>query len=329
MPARKGSSSESPKKAQAKPYDSPSKAKTPKSPGTKKQWKESLPQLWAQQPMFRHPSGTTTVSKVKAMKDYKLNDREIGTLPYQLSTSNLKDGYSMRLYAADQLMDLVKQKCAKLEIPLEVGDLVYHSHSGSSRTGSVSVVSLKNTSRFRLEPWEEHMLNKNLEPPPRIIRDYISPQDAATADPAPITWTPSKISGAVEVKDACRLYCITPEQIQDLSEQSKWIDLETVAKCAVTLHGGFYAHEEYVGQCRDKEEKRLTREIDQADKRKSTFRFSPMIQAQWDAPPDEDDWMYEGRATPKNCVAVFYPIRYFSDDDYGCDWNWIPYWGDF
>lgn len=72
-------------------------------------------------------------------------------------------------------------------------------------------------------------------------------------------------------------------------------------------------------QRRDAEEQELT----QVDDRKSRFRFSPMIQKQWEY-VDEDDWMYDGRELPKHRVAVFYPIESVCFDDYGCMWDWVP-----
>ncbi|KAJ7171910.1 hypothetical protein C8R46DRAFT_1257447 [Mycena filopes] len=152
---------------------------------------------------------------------------------------------------------------------------------------------------------------------------------AAKPDPDEITWTPSKLSGSVAVKDACRLYCITPEAIKDLSDVSEWIDLGTVARRAVTLHGGFYAHEAIVLRARDEEERMLEKEISQADERKSRFRFSPLIHQQYTEPNDDAYYLYGPGPPRKNPVAVHYPIFYFSDDDYGCAWEWYPSWGDF
>ncbi|KAJ7080434.1 hypothetical protein B0H15DRAFT_953618 [Mycena belliarum] len=188
-------------------------------------------------------------------------------------------------------------------------------------------------------PWQEHMINP--QPPPLKIEAYNSPTNAATPDPEKIVWKPSKISGPVTVKDACRLYSITPHDIQDLLAHSKWIDLSTVAKRAVALHGGFSAHEELLHQRRDAEEKALYAQIRASNhivtdlNSKSHFRFSPFIHKQWTAP--NDSYLYEpmhpglgGSAPPKqHRVAVLYPIKYVDQGDYGCEWQWMPDWGSF
>ncbi|KAF7364034.1 hypothetical protein MSAN_01062100 [Mycena sanguinolenta] len=166
--------------------------------------------------------------------------------------------------------------------------------------------------------------------PPLKIAEYTSPSNAVIPDPVPITWIPSKLSRPVSVKDACRLYCIEPRDIQDLSAHSPLIDLATVAKRAVTLHGGFYAHKELVRQHREAEEQALSLPIEQVHERKSLFRFSPMTQRDWNG-DYEKLRLYRGsnEPTPPNRVAVFYPIVEVCVDKYGCEWEWLPYWGDF
>jgi hypothetical protein len=69
----------------------------------------------------------------------------------------------------------------------------------------------------------------------------------------------------------------------------------------------------------------LTETIKEADKRKSTFRFSLLVQQQWEAPGDDDEiYTIPSGTTKQHRVAVLYPLQYGCDDDYGCDWNWLP-----
>ncbi|KAJ7772914.1 hypothetical protein DFH07DRAFT_767772 [Mycena maculata] len=213
----------SPKKTSA----SPTKSKQPDSPGPRalqKEWNLSL-KPWVKDPKFVHPKGTKTVSKTDAKKTFKLNDKEMATLPYE---SRPSDKYlPMQLYNYNHLMELAKRKCSKL----------------AARPRLASTVSIA-----ALPAWMEHM--SNAQPPPLKLSDYSTPPNAVTPDPEKIIWTPSKISGPVTVNDACRLYCtdsstqITPADIRDLANHSPWIDLATVAKRAVALHGGFYAHKQ-------------------------------------------------------------------------------------
>ncbi|KAJ7154187.1 hypothetical protein C8R46DRAFT_446363 [Mycena filopes] len=218
MPASAASSSQSPKKA--KPYDAADKVKAPLGIKQRRQeWIQSLPAAWVVERGFTHPEGTTTVAKGQAMKDYKLNQQEISTLPYVPDIT--KQGHSMRLYAAQQLAALATRKSKALQTPLP-----------EVLTGG-------------LPAFLQHY--QHPDPPPLIITDYTCPPQATTADPAIITWEPSKLRGPVNVKEACRLYCVSPEEIRDLSDHSPSIDLGSVARRAVTLHGGFHAHKALAG----------------------------------------------------------------------------------
>ncbi|KAJ7154194.1 hypothetical protein C8R46DRAFT_1197157 [Mycena filopes] len=272
---------------------------SPESPGIRqlqREWNASLPEPWRPDPDFVHPEGTWTGLK-GSMKKYKLTSRDLASLPYEQRLS--RSGYKMHLYSRAQLLDLSRRKRAKLMLdPLPAP-----------------------ASALRMPDWMEHMRHPN--PPPLKIETYTCPLGAAKADPEEITWTPRKLSGSVAVEDACRLYCITPEDIEDLSKVSKWIDLGTVARRAVTLHGGFYAHEAIVRRARYEEEKMLTK----MGEDKSRFCFSPLIDKQYD--PDIDSRLDDPRPLPKNPVAVHYPILYDTIWDHGCGWEWYPSWGSF
>ncbi|KAJ6526240.1 hypothetical protein DFH09DRAFT_1187815 [Mycena vulgaris] len=312
-----------PKKSKSSLSSSPGKAKSPKlppkSPGIqkrRKEWKVSLPsEPWAQQPEFRHPSGTDTVTKTDAKNFPSLNDYDIARLPWELRPRPGRD--TLHLYNYDQLRDMARRKCAKLGITLVVG-------SGSSQTGSVSVISVRNAPPVPEDV--QHFLHPS--PPPLKIPGYSSPIQAQTADPQKIIWEPSKIMGPVTVDDACRLYCIAPHDIRDLSEHSPWIDLITVAKRAVTLHGGFHAHKTLVPKRRDEEERML----DKAGRFHSNFTFSRIIQLQleWQAQTADQDMFYAPMggalsSLKKNHVAVLYPIESVDQGEYGCEWEWMPY----
>ncbi|KAK7038252.1 hypothetical protein R3P38DRAFT_2696886 [Favolaschia claudopus] len=325
-----------PKKTKTEDSTSPSKSQVKskgkvKSPGLKKrreEWKASLPPKWIPRADYKHPKGTRTIVKTKAAKKYPLNDDEIGTLPYaQFPADN---GYTMHLYSETQIMNLAVAKHRKLELDLVIDGLIYHWYSGSFEKGAVFSVSLKNPPKPEPQPWDAC--------PPLKIKDYTLPHKAEFPDPDSIIWTPSKISGPVTVKDACRLYGIEPNDIQDLSAHSPWIDLETVAKRAVTLHGGFYAHNALLSRHRNAEEAALQAIVDRthrADYGISDFKLSPTTLKQMDEIQklEEDAWMYEIPGTtssrPKNRVAVLYPIEKVGMDDYGCMWEWFPLWEDF
>jgi hypothetical protein len=148
------------------------------------------------------------MTKTIAKSYFKLDEDDIASLPHQVEDRPPHKPVHYKpaqLYACDQLLDLAKRKCAKLGTELVLGDLeVHHSHSGSSKTGEVSIVSFRNPPK--LSAWQEHMLNPS--PPPLKIQEYTCPASAVKPDPENIVWTPSHLSGSVSVGDACRLYCV-------------------------------------------------------------------------------------------------------------------------
>ncbi|KAJ6490794.1 hypothetical protein C8R47DRAFT_1123579 [Mycena vitilis] len=273
-------------------------------------WKRSLPAPWPVQYRFKHPKGTRTVTKTDAKKIFKprLDDADIATLPCEYEKR--PPFKAVQHYAYEKVLDLAQRKALRLGKLLEIDSVNYRSGA---------------TQSLKLQPWQEHMLRP--QPPPSLLHDYTSPSDAAVPDPVDTTWTPSKISGAVSVEDACRLYCLNPKDIQDLSNVSPWIDLASAAKRALAIHGGYYAHRALVLQHRRQEEEMLSHEtqgpVINENTAKSRFRFSKMIQQQWDA-PDDSSGMYEGRKRLEHRVAVFYPIQYECMNDYGTEWEWLP-----
>ncbi|KAJ7143122.1 hypothetical protein C8R43DRAFT_1015646 [Mycena crocata] len=222
----------------------------------------------------------------------ELNDRDLKSLPHEWRISP-KTGYNMKLYAHEKLMDLEKRKCTALGKPIPA---------------------------LKRPPWLEHVYNA--QPPPVRSEAYTSPSRPAVPDPENIIWKPSKILGPVTVEDACRLYCLDLEDFEHLSSTSRWIDLPTVAKRALTLHGGFYAHKQLVLQRRMEEEE----ELEKADKDESYFTFSATILAELEATNtriyDNYDDTVDQTAKDRR-VAVLYPIKCFWDDN-GCSSEWEP-----
>ncbi|KAK7019272.1 hypothetical protein R3P38DRAFT_3359280 [Favolaschia claudopus] len=303
-----------PKKSRTESPASPSKVKIKFPPGIntrRKEWRQSLPTPWTLNANFRHPTGTWTILKAAAAKKYPiLNDEDFKTLPYEQRMADT--GNWAHLYSEGRVEDLALRKNNKLEV-----DLIIVEEGVEHRR-----------ERPRPQPWE-------IQPPLKII-DYTCPSEATVPDPEGIIWTPSKIDGPVTVADACRLYCIEPNDIQDLSACSPWIDLETVAKRAVTLHGGFHAHKDLLFRHRNAEEAALQAIVDRThmgDDGISEFKFSTTTLKQMEEIQklEEDAWMYEipgsTSSRTKNQVAVFYPIKKVAMD--GWMWEWCPFWEDF
>ncbi|KAJ7143182.1 hypothetical protein C8R43DRAFT_1015815 [Mycena crocata] len=296
----------------------------------RKQWKDSLPPAWEppKQRVFKHPEGTKIVHKSEAKKQFRLDDQELATLRCEKvpRASYLRDAYA---YSYKDLVDLAKRKSVKLGQALKIEGIVYPLHGGgTSQTGEASTASAI-LHAHSLADYIDHY--ENASPPPLKSDVYTSPAQAATPDPHTIIWTPRKLMGPVTVDEACWLYCVTPEDIRDLSDHSPWIDVPTVAKRALTLHGGFYAHKELVYQRRMEEERALIT----AKEDRTAFVFSPIIckQAAHLAKTSGKDMLYDSAtnsSTSLNAVAVLYPIktRIFNENAVKTR-EWMPYWGDF
>ncbi|KAK1229258.1 hypothetical protein PQX77_007680 [Marasmius sp. AFHP31] len=306
-------------------------------PQLHKAWLQSLPPPWDFDPNYRHPKGTRTSCLTYAKKTYQLTDREISTLPYRQMKNPHSEKHPMKRYSGDDLWNLKARKCKALQTEMVVDRVVYPGAPFRSLPESLpSQPEAANTSLSS---------GNTLQTAPRIINDYYLSVPPLIPDPVKIIWRPGEIAGPVTVQDACRLYCvnalhdiestqadiylsdmqITPSDIRDLSSVSPWIDLATVARRAVQLHGGFYAHRGLVQGKRLLEERHLTA----AGKVKSEFEWSPL------APPEgfepEEDMNDEGddmNAIMSRRVAVLYPIERIYDE-MGQPVGWSPPWGYF
>ncbi|KAJ7772901.1 hypothetical protein DFH07DRAFT_801882 [Mycena maculata] len=303
---------------------SPTKRETPPKPKEglrtwQREWAATMElEKWSVDKKFVHPEGTSILPKGAAMRKFKLNQIEMATLPCEREFRG-EGSTTVLHYSCDQLRILATRKRTKLGKLLE---------EDGPRTCSPRVSHRGGASRDppALPSYLEHYHRPN--PPPLKIPAYTSPAGAQASDPAIIIWEPTKIMGPVTVYEACRLYCINPEDIQDLSAYSPWIDLPTVAKRAVALHGGFHAHKALVLRHRTAEEDAL----DQAKKNKSDFTFSGIIWEQLDfyfRTTSSVAYEHPSQSVRERRVAVLYPIESEDQGDYGCNWEWVPFWGDF
>ncbi|KAJ7067859.1 hypothetical protein C8F01DRAFT_1116017 [Mycena amicta] len=319
-----------PKKATSTSKAKPeSQKKTVNNPGIqkrRKEWREQLPQPWKLDLKFKHPQYTTTVATKAAKADYHLTDEELRTLPHETRPS----GYlkPMKLYSHEALFNLARDKSKFLQSPLIIGNQEYLSDPGPAGSAVPALVQLRN---LKLPKWMDDLHDP--QPPPLKQLDYQPVTTGERPDPPIIRWMPSDVPEVVSVSDACRLYCIEPGDLEDLATASHWIDVGTVARRAVKLHGGFYAHHDYVQKRREQEEKMLEnkyRDSHDFDQR-SDFEWSPHVRAyrKWCA-EDDTAWMYEipGKRDTEKRVAVLYPISYEHRNDFGPG-DWEPYWGHF
>nr|GAT46109.1 predicted protein [Mycena chlorophos] len=261
--------------------DKPSpKKKAIQNPGLRKRqaaWRNQL-RLWSIDSKFKHPPGTKTVATKAAKDDYHLNDEELQTLPYEKRPSG--SWKPMILYAHNDLFNLARDKSIALETPLVIGKLKYLTMPGPA--GTASVARIQNLRPPTTPQWLKDQ--RNPQPPPLKDTRYtpITAGDKPDPDLRTICWLPSDIPELISVGDACWLYCIQPSDIQDLAAASRWIHTGTVARRAVQLHGGFYAHYDHVSKCREQEEQRLHEKyagLHVVNNRRGDFEFSAHVKA--------------------------------------------------
>ncbi|SJL06455.1 uncharacterized protein ARMOST_09792 [Armillaria ostoyae] len=76
----------------------------------KKAWKEEVKQMvpWEYNSSFVMPQGMETITKGKAKETYKLNDRDLESLPYEQQMS--VSGYTRKLYSLRDVKDICRRK---------------------------------------------------------------------------------------------------------------------------------------------------------------------------------------------------------------------------
>ncbi|KAF7301259.1 hypothetical protein MIND_00690700 [Mycena indigotica] len=347
-PERQGQTRKRASPSSASPQKPESKNKKTKNTGInkrKKEWKELIACRGPRRidGTFKHAAYTCTVTATNAVKHYHLTRDELATLPYESRDSkNIKQHQFMRpmkLYSHEALFDLAREKSLFIGTPLIIGIEEYVGDPGPAAEGRPTVTILR-VKLSDLPRWLR--IEKDPQPPPLKIPTYERVTSGEKPDPERICWKPSHVTNVVSVGDACRLYCIEPHVINDLAAASQWIDVETVARRAVTLHGGFHAHYDHVRQCREREEKELEAEYKARfpydhGEWKSHFQWSTHMQqySRWMEKQD-DDFYYSGyysgpSRNSRNVVAVLYPLYQvdFDGGDFTSDWQWAPGWDEF
>lgn len=315
--AQQGSVQESPKRSPVK------------NPGIQKrrnEWRSTL-KPWVVDWSFKHKQGISTYGSTEAKQQFQLDEYDLKTLPYE-KRPNPKDPTfnPTKLYAFTDLEKLTLDKAKALQLTeVKIAGLIVDVKTYTESGGTVFIG--RPAKLPKLEAWQEH--DHNHKPPAKVIKEYHPPKSPVQPDPPEIAWTPSYLTGPVDVADACRLYCLESDDIKDLAKVSKWIDLGTAARRALELHGGYYAHMDLVKKRRDAEIRQLDSiKSHYTDDFKSVFRFSEIVHQEW-VQDRSDDWMYD-TSTSKEVfrVAVHYPVHK-ETDDYGCSPKYVPAWGDF
>ncbi|KAF7301263.1 ATP-dependent DNA helicase PIF1 [Mycena indigotica] len=298
----------------------------------KKEGSPCLGPLSGIETLCKHSPLTVTVDSTDARKTYHLTTDELATLPYESRPSANIGRHAfmqpMKLYNAKALYNLAREKSRVLNIPLRV------RNPGSTAMATTISPSISLPSNF--PKW----LNDERNAQPRPLR--ISAYQRVADDPEmeKIRWRGSLVPHLVSLEDACWLYCIKPKDIADLRAISPWLDAQTVAQRAVTLHGGFYAHHDYVHRRRQEEEASLDekyRGLHIVQDWRSDFTWSAHVSDYLDwvrvqnNSIDDSSRLYWDRRTGEEeyTVAVLYPLEYGCDNDYGCGWQWYPEWDSF
>ncbi|KAJ8087176.1 hypothetical protein PM082_006004 [Marasmius tenuissimus] len=289
------------------------------------QWKASL-KTWTVDPDYRVPGGSDNpdviCTKTQAKTVYGLDEHDLATIPHQTQENSSRKIYPLKEV---EYLSTLKKQALNCE-----GDSDGESDDEKVKATQSSQSPKKRKKAPEFVPsWRDHAFFP--QPPPMILKGpYKVICRPEMPDPKEIEWRLGKIIGPISVSDACRLYVLRPEDIQDLVQNSMWIDSASAAKRALSLHGGYSAHRNLVKRTRRKEEARLERE----GKDRSDFEWSPIVQEQLDWKNRDNTseiprWrMPEESDGPRkiNRVAVLYPIQKYQ---VGTTLKWYPPRNDF
>ena len=169
-----------------------------------------------------------------------LSPDELKTLPYETRPTGQANRNDMKLFdkGAVKMLALRKAEVMQMELPPPLPTFELGSF------------------------WDRVRPAK----PPVQILDYVPPKYARADPPAEtIVWKGELVQCPVSPQDACTLYGVRlqtprcmpptasslqhfvqlfPNDIEDLAEKSNWLDIGTVARRALTVHGGFIKHNE-------------------------------------------------------------------------------------
>ncbi|KZV71066.1 hypothetical protein PENSPDRAFT_418138 [Peniophora sp. CONT] len=156
---------------------------------------------------------------IKDKLEPKLTQRELDTLRFEQRRSQLEGCRASHMFSVADIYALVQRKAEMLGLPLV----------------------LPPPSPF--DNWW------NPKDTPLVIHKYTPPKNTHPNEPPPetIIWDGEHCRHRnLLLKDACTLYCVEEDQLEDLAKASRWLDAKTVAMRAVYLHGGIRQHNEIV-----------------------------------------------------------------------------------
>ncbi|KAL0566869.1 hypothetical protein V5O48_015134 [Marasmius crinis-equi] len=282
----------------------PKSSLSPESPSKKKSelkadWNEWVEgHIWQpeQGTVFRFPSDTTTVTKTDAVKldnvKPKLPPRDLDVLKHE--TRFNKAGRIMYLYSKEEVRDLIRRRAdmCGYEVPTPP---------------TIATIGFLNGPAEVIEPHIDH--------------SYVRVE----SDPVDIIWEGQHVWSGWHIlfEDACILYNVEADVLEDLAVECRWLDIKTVAMRAVKAHGGVIAHNESIAQKRRAAVKALVDnyEITQCY-RGPLEHFSKSLRDRFKKLYGGEDYGYDGAPTwtpeeKARTVQQYYPIGPAFDTDYG------------
>ncbi|KAK7043762.1 hypothetical protein VNI00_008374 [Paramarasmius palmivorus] len=195
---------------------------------------------WEGTEPFRHPQGvaTRTAKDARVFEDVhpRLTVDDLATIPYE-ERQNPTTNNTMKLYAVKDLRNLIQLRASFLKIE-------HHPPSSPFPSSSMPRIVV-----FTPNP-NDPLVLRDTKPGAIINHDYQPLQ----CDPGleEIVWDGEHVPLDIGVShtEACLLYCLDRQDIEDLAAASRFLDLKTVAVRALKVHGGFQRHNEIVVQRR-------------------------------------------------------------------------------
>ncbi|KAK0187310.1 hypothetical protein F5146DRAFT_1226835 [Armillaria mellea] len=231
----------------------------------RKTWNKEVKQIvpWAYNSSFIWPQGTETIIKGKAKETYKLNDRDLESLPYQEQLG--MNGYKMKQYSLRDVKDISRRKNGPEIADEAENPIVEYLTETHDRTGApiARIARLTKAGRDIIGETEESEANKNR----KVLTDcltlwvpdyaetpasYEPPAFECTKPSLPNNFAMRPGSRLITELEAMNLFLLRRYELGGLErknintgfalDSSEGLDYNEVQQRAMDCHGGFDGH---------------------------------------------------------------------------------------
>ncbi|PBK59438.1 hypothetical protein ARMSODRAFT_1090764 [Armillaria solidipes] len=231
----------------------------------KKAWKEEVKQMvpWEYNSSFVMPQGMETITKGKAKETYKLNDRDLESLPYEQQMA--VSGYTRKLYSLRDVKDICRRKNGPEIVDEAENPIVEYLTKSHDETGApiARIARLTKAGRDIMGEREENEARENRN----VLTDcltlwvpdyaetptsYEPPTFECTKPSLPNNFAMRPGSRLITELEAMNLFLLRRCELEGLDRKSintglaldsqDGLDYNEVQQRAMDCHGGFDEH---------------------------------------------------------------------------------------